>query len=153
MPLRIRWLAVAQAFAALAVGVVVFIVIVGKPLTPPSPPLLQRLNDVSSNATLYHAGCPPWDWDSRDQPGSIEERLMRTFPSGTAQDQLTRALAQQGFTVDEPCASDPTVKTATFRQTGGGPFGPFPAWSYVTWKVDPSDRIVWVTGRVAYTGM
>ena len=157
MRLRLRWFAVgAGALAVLAAVYVLFhpyllLVFSTEPLKPPTPPLLEG-GGGELVARTHDSGCPPWDPSDRKNPGSIEDRLATAFPAGTPQDQLVRSLARQGFTVEPSCAVDPTIRSATFRQSGGGFYGPYPAFSMVTWKVDTAGRIIWASGWVAYTG-
>jgi hypothetical protein len=156
MRLNWRWLAIgAVALAAFVVVYValnpyVLLVFTTKPLEPPTPPLLVGAGGTRTR--VHHSGCPPWDAYDLRNPGSIEERVERAFPAGTPQFQLVNSLSRQGFKIEPTCVSDPTIAHATFNQSGGGFYGPYPAFSEVTWKVDRTGRVIWASGYVTYTG-
>lgn len=156
MRLNWRWLSIgAAALAVLAVAYVVLnpyalMIFSVEKLTPPTPPLLAE--GGSMRARAHHSGCPPWDDQDLQNPGSIEDRVERAFPVGTPHSDVVRSLSRQGFKIEPACASDPTIRRAIFRQSGGGFYGPYPAFSVITWKVDPKDRVAWVSGHVNYTG-
>ena len=133
-----------------AINPYVLLIFSAKPLKPPTPPLLVGVSSMRTRA--HHSGCPPWDADDLHNPGSIEDRVERTFPAGTPQTEVVSSLSRQGFKIEPVCASDPTIAYATFIQSGGGFYGPYPAFAEVTWKVDPTGRVIWASGSVAYTG-
>ncbi len=154
---RWRWFAFGSAaLTALAITYVaanpyVLLVFSTKPLIPPTPPILEG-GGGELVVRVHDSGCPPWDPSDRKNPGSIDDRLAMAFPAETPQEQVVRSLARQGFTIKSPCTTDPTIRYAEFSQSGGGFYGPYPAFSVVTWKVDPAGRIIWASGWVAYTG-
>ena len=157
MRLNWRWLGIVAAVLATTSAVYVannpylLLIFSAEPLKPPTPPLLVGAG--SMRARVHHSGCPPWgDYDLQN-PGSIEDRVEQTFPAGTPQTEVVSSLRRQGFKVEPACASDPAVTFATFRQSGGGLYGPYPASAVVTWKVDPKGRVIWASGWVAYTGL
>lgn len=151
-----KWFAIGGgALAALVVAYValnpyVLLVFSVEALKPPTPPLLK--DGGSRHLRAHYSGCPPWDPIQLQNPGSIEDRVEKAFPQGTSQDLLVRSLLQQGFKIEPACTSDPTIRFAKFRQSGGGFYGPYPAYSVVTWKIDQTDKIIWASGWVAYTG-
>lgn len=121
------------------------------PLKPPTPPLLEGA--TAQNHGGRELGCPPPDpFGTRSHSPEVEQRLAKGFPPGTLEDRLVAALRQQGFRIEGPCETDASVRRAIFTQSGGGFYGPYPAMSEVTWKVDGAGRIVWAGGWVAYTG-
>ena len=155
MRLHWKWFAVGGAALAslgvayLAVNPYVLAVFSAKPLKPPTPPILK--DGGGRRLSTHISGCPPWAPMDLQHPGSIEDRVEKAFPSGTPQDLVVRSLSQQGFKVEASCASDPSIRYATFNQGGGGLYGPYPAYSVVTWKVDLTGKVIWATGTVAYT--
>ena len=156
MRLSRTWLAIGAAVIATSAAVYVAfnpyvpLILSAKPLKPPTPPLLMGAGSMRTR--VHHSGCPPWDAYDLDNPGSIEDRVERTFPAGTPQKEVVSSLSRQGFKIVAACASDPTITYATFSQSGGGLYGPYPAYADVTWKVDRMGRVIWASGWVAYTG-
>jgi|SRR5579872_802 len=146
------WLVVGGGFGVVAIALGWWLApfVFPPSLHPPTPPLLEGGSEAIGSS--HHSGCPPWDAYDLHNAGSIEQRVAKLFPTGTAQGQIIRSLSEQGFKIEPPCPSDPTVRYATFSQTGGGLFGPYPASSVITWQVDWAGRIVWASGWVAYTG-
>lgn len=120
------------------------------PLKPPTPPILTGL--TTKLGMEHHSGCPPWDDNDLRNYLSIEAKVDRTFPPGTPQEHVNESLTAQGFKVEPPCSTDQSVRYATFIQSGGGLYGPYPAYAVVTWKVDAQGRVMWTSGSVAYTG-
>ena len=152
-----KWLAIGTAaltvLAAVFVALNPYVLLIfsTKPLKPPTPPLLVGAGSMRTRA--HHSGCPPWHTYDLRNPGSIEDRVERAFPTGTPQSELVSSLSRQGFKIEPACANDPTIARATFIQSGGGGFyGPYQAFSEVTWKVDRTGRVIWASGYVAYTG-
>lgn len=134
----------------IALNPYILLVFSSEPLKPPTPPILTGLN--TTLGTVHHSGCPPWeDFDLRN-PGGIESRVEQAFPAGTQQENVTKSLIAQGFKVEPPCSTDRSVRYATFIQSGGGFYGPYPAYAVITWKVDAQGHVVWTSGSVAYTG-
>jgi len=123
------------------------------PLDPPTPPLLKGTTGTGGWST---GGCPPdGSFPTAGQEArspELEARLKEQFPAGTPAIDLSRALLAQGFSPIENCPNDASISRVTFRQTGGGLFGPYPAFSLVAWKSDASGKVVWTKGTVAYTG-
>ena len=151
-----KWLAIGTAaltvLAAVFVALNPYVLLIfsTKPLKPPTPPLLVGAGSMRTRA--HHSGCPPWHTYDLRNPGSIEDRVERAFPTGTPQSELVSSLSRQGFKIEPACANDPTIARATFIQSGGGFYGPYQAFSEVTWKVDRTGRVIWASGYVAYTG-
>jgi hypothetical protein len=120
---------------------------------PPTPPLLQ---DATATGGWSSGGCPPtYEFEkTADESKSPEivSRLKAQYPPGTPSKVLVDALLAQHFTVIARCSNDASIKRAIFRQTGGGFFGPYPAFANVAWKVDANDRIVWTKAAISYTG-
>ena len=126
-----------------------------EPLKPPTPPLLEN---ASATGGWGGIGCPRGPSDpplremSEARSPEVEDRLTRRFPPGTPEAQLKRALVSQHFQMIGSCEADTSIHRATFSQTGGGFYGPYPAWAVVAWKIDAAEKIVWTKADVEYTG-
>jgi hypothetical protein len=126
------------------------------PLDPPTPPLLIN---VSARGGWWEGGCPPRNAaQARHMPPSQEalspeltERLAQQFPAGSDAGRMEGALRGQGFRVSAPCASDPAIHLAEFRQRGGGLFV-YPIFAQIAWEQSDAGRILWTKGHVAFTG-
>jgi len=123
-------------------------------LTPATPPLLQGADVVGS---WDSHGCPAHANDlsakyTEAHSPRMEERLARDFPAGTPESVLVVSLTRQGFKPEAACDNDGSIHRASFNQSGGGLFGPYPALSEVAWKVDSRGRIVWTKADVMYIG-
>jgi hypothetical protein len=63
-------------------------------------------------------------------------------------------LRANGFRMDRrPCPNARSIRLAEFRQTGGSPFGPNPAFAQIVWDEDPAGRLLWIKALVQYTGL
>jgi hypothetical protein len=145
------WLLAGCGLVTVAAGWWLLTALQGEPLHPSTPPLLRK--SIAVGARLEHgSGCPPWESFDRENPGSIEPSVTRAFPAGTTESVIVRTLSQQGFGIDSPCAADPSIRVATFRQSGGGFFGPYPEFAEITWKIDAEDRVIWASAWVGFTG-
>lgn len=127
------------------------------PLDPPTPAFLE-------NPGRNHGGswdvCPP---RTRAEAGhsarealspNLIDRLTRQFPRGSDARRLEEMLVANGFRMQAtPCLSAPSIRLAEFRQTGGSPFGPNPAFAQIVWDQDAAGRILWIKALVQYTGL
>jgi hypothetical protein len=126
-------------------------------LIPPTPPILSG---ASAGGGWSLAGCPPANNTERSLmrggpealSPQLDERLNARFPAGASGAGLESFLRSQGFVTLGFCANDSSIERMQFRQTGGGFYGPYPAFALVAWKVDDRGRVTWIKGYVAYTG-
>ena len=154
----VKWFLLGGTVLAVLVGVYdVFALnllsfFVTTPLSPPTPTLLLN---ARSTGGWWDGGCPAGETDQTLTEGrspQIEDSLRREFPPGSSQQALTRSLVTEGFKLDRPCDSDPSVLRATFQQSGGGLRGPYPAYATVAWKADRAGRLIWTKGNIEFTG-
>lgn len=125
----------------------------------PKPPLPPLLRDVSAGGGWWGA-CPPENPDdARMQEGGLalspelNQRLSRSFPPGSSEMKMMKALRLQGFQLlSSPCKNDHSIHLARFTQVGGGMLV-YPITAEVFWKVDPTGSIVWTKGFVMYLGL
>lgn len=82
----------------------------------------------------------------------LNARLAANFPAGSREETLIESLNQQGFTVTGQCASDPSIRIASYDAKGSG-FVPHETHAQVYWQADSAGRIVWTKGFVRYTGL
>lgn len=133
------------------------VAVVGSPLSPPTPPLLEG---AEARGGWWNGGCADdpelakFDRTSTEALSpTIQWRLSHEFPPGTPEALLRRSIQNQGFTMDAaPCRDDRSIRLAVFVQSGGGFFGPYPAVAQIAWKVDAQGKIVWAKGNIGYTG-
>lgn len=129
----------------------------GDPLTPSTPPLLDKVTAVGG---WWNGGCPPTDAleaelnePSREALSpELMERLSTQFPAGSPARRLEQSLKEQGFSIKSPCDDLPAIRLGEFRQSGGGFYGPYPVWSQIAWEQDTAGKILWTKGTVAFTG-
>lgn len=121
------------------------------PLNPPTPAFLE--NPGRNDGGTWEAGCPP-DPASEALSPNLIERLTRQFPRGSEARRLETMLLANGFRMRERlCPNAPSIRLAEFRQTGGSPFGPNPAFAQVAWDQDAAGRLLWIKALVQYTGL
>jgi hypothetical protein len=129
------------------------------PLDPPTPAFLE--NPGRNDGGWWDAGCPPRTKADalRDPAGealspNLIERLTRQFPRGTGARRLEEMLLANGFRIQaRPCPNAPSIRLAEFRQTGGSPVGPNPAFAQIVWDQDPDGHILWIKALVQYIGL
>jgi hypothetical protein len=111
--------------------------------SPDLPPLLQNVTTTGG----WWGACPP-EGDGH-QPLALSPelnwRLQDQFPPGTNEQQLLRALSDQGFTQIASCENDPTIHAAAFLQGN--------VRARVYWKSDDAGSIVWTKGFVFYVSL
>lgn len=123
----------------------------GAPLNPPTPAFLE--NPGRNDGGTWEAGCPP-DPASEALSPDLIERLTRQFPRGSEARRLEAMLVANGFRMRERhCPNAPSIRLAEFRQTGGSPFGPNPAFAQVAWDQDAAGHLLWIKALVQYTGL
>lgn len=122
-------------------------------LEPATPPILRN---VTAGGGWWNGGCPSHykalSGDHEALSPELTQRLAKGFPTGSEAVLLKEALRSQGFRMQERCATEPSIRLAEFRQTGGRFYGPYPVFAQVTWKQDDAGRLVWSKGHVAFTG-
>jgi hypothetical protein len=124
-------------------------------LRPATPPLLRG---AKSRGGWWNDGCPfPGDavapgpeMTGEATSPELSERLARRFPPGSNAAVLEQALLEEGFRLGRSCRMH-SMRSAEFRQEGGGFFGPYPMDATVAWKVTDDGRVVWTKGRVFYS--
>lgn len=126
--------------------------------TAPQKPLPPLLAHATGNGGWLF-GCPAISNNAHAltatrSPASpeITQRLRQQFPPGTAEADLTRLLADEGFDAPLACEADSSIRHAHFFQKGTG-FLPYDANADVFWKVDADGRIVWAQGGIFYQGL
>jgi len=126
-------------------------------LNPPTPAFLE--NPGRNDGGSWDV-CPlGTDRAARTIPAeealspNLIERLTRQFPRGSEARRLEAMLVANGFRIQEgPCATVPSIRLAEFRQTGGGFYGPYPAFAQIVWDQDAGGRLLWIKALVNYTG-
>jgi hypothetical protein len=110
---------------------------------PLYPPLLKG----ASVGREHFSPCPPdasFDWKVSSSP-EFEARLKELVSIDSAEQTLIRALAGQGFRVeDPPCAKDPAVRSAMFIS--------YSVLATAYWRVNADNRIEWIHGNIAFSG-
>lgn len=150
------WIITGLSAVLAAIVVWLYLIVRGEPLKPETPPLLIGAHATGGSSNGW---CPPDDEDfpgSQPETGSpeIERRLAKGFPPGSSEAALVQYLHGQGFKRMAPCANDPSIRRANFFQhSGGGLFGPYPAFAVVGWKVDADGRVVWTRAEISFTGL
>jgi len=104
---------------------------------------------------LRGAQAGPADWptclntgpilDTDFPPGPLDQRLLARHPNGSNASALTNDLRRQGFKLQGPCPTAPSVSWATNRSGFG--------LANVFWKTDPAGNLVWSKGYVAWDGL
>ena len=126
-----------------------------KRLRPATPSLLQG---ATSRGGWWNGGCPflgdaveptPEMTGEAISP-ELSERVARRFPPGSDPAVLEQALFHEGFRPGRTCKKH-SIRSAEFRQEGGGFFGPYPMDATVAWKVGSDGRILWTKGRAFYS--
>jgi hypothetical protein len=121
-------------------------------LRPETPPLLQN---VTSQGGWWSNGCPP----RSEMEASLADgrqasaRVAAKFPVGSDAKALESHLGEVGFDKAAACEGDASIRHASFRQTGGGLYGPYPMFATVAWKTGEDGRILWTRANVTYTGL
>lgn len=129
------------------------LVLAGCSASPATPPLLEG---VTSQGGWWSNGCPEKEGaqprTSEALSPELTARLRREFPSGTPAATLEMSLRRQGFGQIRECDGEPSVRTATFRERGGGLFQLYSTFAVVAWKQDETGKILWTKGHVDFTG-
>lgn len=123
-------------------------------LFPPTPPLLRG---ARTGGGWWNGGCPyPGDtveptsqMTGEATSPDLSERLARRFPPGSDAAALEQALLEAGLQPGRTCEKH-SIRSAEFRQEGGGFFGPYPMDATVAWKIMSDGRVLWTKGRVLY---
>ena len=131
----------------------------GAALEPPTPAFLE--NPGRNDGGWWDAGCPPrTEAEAGRDPAEealspdLIARLTRQFPRESDARRLEEMLLANGFHLQAtPCSNAPSIRLAEFRQTGGSPFGPNPAFAQIAWDQDAAGRILWIKALVSYTGL
>lgn len=121
-------------------------------LEPATPPLLREVTAVGG---WMSEGCLKSPNGTLFRPEALSpelmSRLQADFPPGSDAEQLRSAVLAQGFHMGKPCADDPSIVHATFRQTGGD-LSRLPIVATIAWKA-AHGRIVWTKGFVDFRGL
>ena len=150
-----HWLALVLAAADLLFAGFVVTVIMDVP-QPPLPSLLTGVGASSGSTDGCTADDPertgksPLAWSPE-----LNRRLERDFPLETDAIGFESKLRQLGFASLGSCRSDPTIKSAFFRQHGGSALRPgrLPMGATIWWKLNPEgQRLVWAKGMVGFDG-
>lgn len=132
----------------------------GLPLSPPTPPLLQRDGSGDGGGGDWRIGGCILIYDYRkrgaaeplERHGELTNRLAARFPPGSSATVLEGVLLAQGFNRLSPCENDASIHRAIFHQYGGGLLV-HPMTAVVAWKIKPSDEVEWAQGVIWLDGL
>jgi hypothetical protein len=126
-----------------------YIVSVGCTSNPSLPPLLRGVS--SGGGGEFVSPCP----DEEIHISSSAQLLTRLNDAvGTLPQErdLVTLLLGQGFSLGPSCKSDPSVRAAGFGQICKGVLC-YDTIASVQWKVDETNRVVWMNGYVFHMGL
>lgn len=124
---------------------------------PPAPPLLRGATASGG----WWGACPPRNETDAKSMKIMEKlavspefnsRMEIEFPPGSQEQALVETLIHQGFALQGQCATDPTIKIASFYAPGRG-FLPYATIAQAYWKSDVDGRIEWTKGFLRYSGL
>lgn len=145
------------SFSAMVIGLAVILMSIMTISSPSMPPVLDSITAQS----LWDAcGVFPSVFGKESVPIKSSEGLLQKFPIGTNEDVLIDTLTKQGFSLlEESSCKDAAFRQAIFKgytplKNGRRLDGLLCCGVHITvaWKADEQNKIVWISGNVAYLG-
>jgi hypothetical protein len=120
----------------------------------PLPPLLVHATPRGG----WASACPARNDEEREEitawglavSPEVTARLASQFPPGSSEAELVKSLAHDAFAAPVACATDASIKSASFVREHEGD-SDLTLKATVFWKADDRAQIVWTKGFVVYS--